>query len=176
MHVAMKRVAMKRNAMKAGSSLRGALTGALLLAATPAVSGETAYITQASSGPSGSMTSSMPLMQTVPVSPYGPRQAAFAPTPETAATARNGNIAQTLQIGSYNTVFQSQSGGNNVSNVGILGGKGNNVGVWQGGGDLSNVNLINTQGLNIAVLQPPGATPVNMLIAKLPNGALLIKR
>jgi hypothetical protein len=26
------------------------------------------------------------------------------------------------------------------------------------------------------VFQPPGAAPVNMLIAKLPNGSLLIKR
>ena len=113
-------------------------------------------------------------MQTVPVSQYTPSQMAFVPTPET-ATARNGNIAQTLQIGSYNHVFQSQSGGNNYSNVGVIGNN-NNVGVWQGGKDTSNLALINTQGYSIGVLQPPGAASVNMLIARLPNGSLLIKR
>jgi len=95
---------------------------------------------------------------------------------ETAAPGRKGNSAQTIQIGNANQVFQSQSGGNNVSNVGIWGGKDNDVGVWQGGRDLSNLNLINTQGLSIAVLQPPGSTPFNVLIARLPNGSLLIKR
>jgi len=48
--------------------------------------------------------------------------------------------------------------------------------VWQGGKDFSNVNLINTQGLAVAVIQPPGSAPLNMLIARLPNGGLLIKR
>jgi hypothetical protein len=97
------------------------------------------------------------------------------PTPEL-AVPHNGNIAQTLQIGNNNGVFQSQSGGNNFSNVGIIGGNSNNVGVVQGGKDLSNLQLVNTQGLSIAVLQPQGAAPVNMLIARLPNGSLLIKR
>ena len=69
-----------------------------------------------------------------------------------------------------------RSGGGNVSNVGIWGGKNNDVGVWQGGRDLSNINLINTQGMAVAVIQPPGSAPLNMLIARLPNGALLIKR
>jgi hypothetical protein len=73
-------------------------------------------------------------------------------------------------------VFQSQSGGNNVSNVGVIGGNNNNVGVFQGGKDQSNLGLINTKGLSIGVFQPPGAAPVNMLIARLPNGSLLIKR
>jgi hypothetical protein len=114
-------------------------------------------------------------MQTVPVFQYTPSQTAFVPTPET-ASARNGNFAQTLQIGSFNRVLQSQSGGNNFSNVGVIGGKNNDVGVWQGGGDVSNLNLINTQGLSIGVLQPRGAAPINMVIARLPNGGLLIKR
>ncbi len=73
-------------------------------------------------------------------------------------------------------MFQSQVGGNNVSNVGVWGGKNNDIGVWQGGGDRSNLNLINTQGLAVAVIQPPGSAPLNMLIARLPNGGLLIKR
>jgi hypothetical protein len=89
---------------------------------------------------------------------------------------RKGNFAQTTQVGTANAVFQVQSGGGNVSNVGIWGGKNNDVGVWQGGRDLSNINLINTQGMAVEVIQPPGSAPLNMLIARLPNGALLIKR
>ena len=37
---------------------------------------------------------------------------------------------------------------------------------------LPNVALIGVQGLNLDVLQPPGTAPVNMLIARLPNGML----
>lgn len=161
--------------MKGSMSLRAGLIGALMLAACPSAFAQSAYITQVSPRSSGftSTTTSQP-MQTVPVSQYTPSQMAFVPTPET-ATARNGNIAQTLQIGSYNHVLQSQSGGNNYSNVGVIGNN-NNVGVWQGGKDTSNLALINTQGYSIGVLQPPGAAPVNMLIARLPNGSLLIKR
>jgi hypothetical protein len=158
-------------------SLRAALIATSMLTACPAAFAQTAYITQANPRASGftSTTASQPA-QTVPVFQYTPSQTAFVPTPETAMPARNGNVAQTLQIGSFNNVLQSQSGGNNFSNVGVIGGKNNDVGVWQGGKDLSNLDLINTQGLSIAVLQPPGAAPVNVLIARLPNGGLLIKR
>jgi hypothetical protein len=161
--------------MKSSMSLRAGLIGALMLAACPTAFAQSAYITQVGPRSSGfvSTTASQPT-QTVPVSQYTPSQTAFVPTPET-ATARSGNIAQTLQIGSNNQVFQAQSGGNNFSNVGGSGNN-NNVGVWQGGKDLSNLNLINTQGYSIGVFQPAGAAPVNMLIARLPNGSLLIKR
>jgi hypothetical protein len=114
-------------------------------------------------------------MQTVPVSQYTPSQTAFVPTPET-ATARNGNIAQTLEIGKNNQVYQGQFGGNNYSNVGIIGGNSTNVGVLQGGKDFSNLQLVNMQGYSVWVLQPRNAPPVNELIARLPNGSLLIKR
>jgi hypothetical protein len=162
--------------LKGIRSLRAGLIATSLLAACPAFA-QSAYITQVNPRSPGfiSTVASQPV-QTVPVFQYTPSQTAFVPTPETAAPGRNGNIAQTLQIGSFNSVFQSQSGGNNFSNVGIIGGKNNNVGVWQGGGDLSNLDLINTQGMTIDVLQPRGAAPINMLIARLPNGSLLIKR
>ena len=165
-------------ALKSIMSLRAGLVGALLLAAAAPASAQTAYITQVNPHTSGfvsASTAAQPI-QLVPFSQNAPRETAFVPTPETSATARNGNIAQTLQIGSFNRVFQSQSGGNNFSNVGVIGGNNNNVGVWQGGKDLSNLGLINTQGLSIGVFQPPGAAPLNMLIARLPNGSLLIKR
>ena len=136
-----------------------------MFAACAPASAQTAYITQVSPHTSGFTTSLTPQsIQLVPVAQNAPHETAFVPTPET-ASARNGNIAQTLQIGSFNHVFQSQSGGNS-----------NNVGVWQGGKDLSNLALINTKGLSVDVLQPPGSAPVNALIARLPNGSLLIKR
>lgn len=94
-----------------------------------------------------------------------------------AVPAGGQNIASTLEIGAYNKVLQVQAGAGNVSNVGIIGGRYNNVGVLQAGNNLrSNLALINTQGLAVGVIQPPGSAPVNMLIARLPNGALLIKR
>jgi hypothetical protein len=161
-------------------SLRAVLAGALMLAACAPASAQSAYITQVSPSSSGfvstSTSTSPPSIQLIPVSQNAARQTAFLPTPETAAPARSANIAQTLEIGSFNRVFQSQSGGNNFSNVGVIGGTNNNVGVVQGGKDQSNIGLINMQGYSVGVFQPPGAAPVNMLIARLPNGNLLIKR
>jgi hypothetical protein len=163
--------------LKSVLSLQAGLIGALMLAASAPASAQSAYITQANPNSSSyvASTASAPI-QLVPVSQNAPRETAFVPTPETAQTARNGNIAQTLEIGSYNRVLQSQSGGNNFSNVGVVGGTNNNVGVFQTGKDQSNIGLINMQGYSVGVFQPPGAAPVNMLIAKLPNGSLLIKR
>jgi hypothetical protein len=159
-------------------SLQAGLIGALMSAASAPVSAQTAYITQANPNSSSyvSASTASPPIQLVPVSQNAPRETAFVPTPETTQTARSGNIAQTLEIGSYNRVLQSQSGGNNFSNVGVVGGSNNNVGVFQGGKDQSNIGLINMQGYSVGVFQPPGAAPLNMLIAKLPNGSLLIKR
>jgi hypothetical protein len=162
--------------MKHRTPLRGAVAAILVAGCGPAMA-ESAYIAQVASKVSGPVPTIV--SQPVPVAPsasYTPRQMSFVPTPETAAPARSGNYAQTIQVGNFNAVFQAQAGGNNVSNVGIWGGKNNNVGVFQGGQDLSNVNLINTQGLSIAVLQPPGSAPMNVLIARLPDGRLLIKR
>jgi hypothetical protein len=164
-------------AMKTILSTHAVIFGALLTVA-PALA-QTAYIQQVdphSPGITSSTSAAVQLLQPVPVAQGAARSTAFVPTPETATPARNGNLAQTLQIGSYNQVFQAQFGGNNYSNVGVIGGNHNDVGVLQGGQDLSNLQLINTQGLSIGVIQPPGSAPINMLIARLPNGALLIKR
>ena len=163
-------------AIKARASLRG-MTAAVLIAGCGPAFAESAYIAQVTSkvsAPAPTIVS-----QPLPVAPTGPhatRPMSFVPTPETAAPARNGNFAQTIQVGTTNAVLQAQVGGHNVSNVGVWGGKNNDVGVFQGGQDLANVNLINTQGLSVAVLQPPGAPPMNVLIARLPNGGLLIKK
>lgn len=106
-----------------------------------------------------------------------PRTGGLKTAPELAAAATGGNYAGTLEIGAYNKVFQGQFGANNVSNVGIIKGYANSVGVLQAGDNLrSNVALVNTQGLSVGVIQPNGSAPVNVLIARLPNGALLIKR
>jgi len=162
--------------MKHRASLRGMIAAILVAGCGPALA-ESAYIAQVSSKFSGPAPSIVPQpVPAAPSAPYTPRQMSFVPTPETAAPARNGNYAQTIQVGNSNAVFQAQVGGSNVSNVGVWGGKNNDVGVFQGGHDLSTINLINTQGLSVAVLQPPGSAPMNVLIARLPNGGLLIKR
>ena len=161
--------------LKSVMLLQAGLIGALMLAASAPALAQGAYITQVNPNSSGFTSTASPSIQLVPVSQNAPRETAFVPTPETSTPARNGNIAQTLQIGNNNRVLQSQSGGSNFSNVGVIGGN-NNVGVFQGGKDQSNVGLINMQGYSVGVFQPPGAAPVNMLIAKLPNGNLLIKR
>jgi hypothetical protein len=106
-----------------------------------------------------------------------PRTGSLKAVPELSAPASGGNYASTLQIGAFNSVVQAQFGAGNVSNVGIIGGYANNVGVLQVGNNLkSNVGLINTQGLNVGVIQPNGSAPVNVLIARLPGGGLLIAR
>jgi hypothetical protein len=157
-----------------------ALLGTALVAAgtgtSAAVRAESAYISQVSAKASAAVptTISQPA-QIAPGGNYTQRQAAFVPTPET-TRARSGNFTNTLEIGSANNVFQAQAGGKNFSNVGVISGNDNNVAVLQGGRDFSNLQLVNTQGLSIAVLQPPGSAPINMLVARLPNGALLIKR
>jgi hypothetical protein len=151
------------------------LAGALLCT-SPEAFAQSAYITQVPSNVTVvERTLATQPIGTAPVSQYAPNQALFVPTPEL-TPPRNVNLAYTLQIGSNNRVYQSQSGGSNFSNVGIVGGNSNNVGVWQNGRDLSNLALVNMQGYTVGVFQPPGAAPVNMLIARLPNGSLLIKR
>ncbi len=164
--------------LKSVMSLQAGLIGALMLAASAPASAQSAYITQVNPNSSGfvSASTASSSIQLVPVSQNAPRETTFVPTPETSTPARNGNIAQTLQVGNSNRVLQSQSGGSNFSNVGVIGGNNNNVGVFQGGKDLSNLGLINTKGLSIGVFQPAGSAPLNMLIARLPNGSLLIKR
>lgn len=142
-------------------------------------SAESAFITQAGkaaayAGRSYTPTTA-PTMQ-APTAGYTAPKSSTNMTPE-AMTAGGNNLATTLQMGQYNRVFQGQFGTGNISNVGIIAGVANNVGVLQAGDNLrSNLALINTQGLNVGVIQPNGSAPVNMLIARLPNGALLIKR
>lgn len=154
---------------------------ALLVAASvtsmTTASAESAFITQAGKAASYAARSytptTAPTMQ-APTTGYTAPKSTM--TPEAMSVGGN-NLATTLQMGQYNKVFQGQFGTGNVSNVGIIAGVANNVGVLQAGDNLrSNLALINTQGLNVGVIQPNGSAPVNMLIARLPNGAILIKR
>jgi len=96
--------------------------------------------------------------------------------PEASIAPKSNNLAQALQIGTRNSVYQLQSGSGNISTAGIIGNYGN-INVLQAGNNLrSNVVLLNGTGLNVSVLQPSGSAPVNVLIARLPGGGLLIKR
>jgi hypothetical protein len=49
--------------------------------------------------------------------------------------------------------------------------------VLQAGNNLkSNLVLMNGSNMNVSVIQPKGSAPVNVFIARLPGGGLLIKR
>jgi hypothetical protein len=166
-----------RFAMKNNMSRRAGLAGLLMLAC-PAAYAQSAYITQVAPRSSGAIfpIASQPT-QTGPVNQFTPSQTAFVPMPTPEMTVphnANGNIAQTLEIGKNNSVFQGQAGGNNFSNVTSIGSN-SKVGVLQGGKDFANIVLIGIQG-PVWVLQPPNAPPLNELIAKLPNGKIVVRR
>jgi hypothetical protein len=105
-------------------------------------------------------------------------QFSFTPTPEQTVPhgATAANFAQTLTVGNFNTVAQVQSGRNDLSSVAVLDGNRNNVGVVQNGNNLtSNLALLGLQATNVALVQGPNSPPVSLLIARLPNGSIVIK-
>ena len=128
-----------------------------------------AFIRQAITGTvSGPSTMPSPL-----AAPSPSRGGTTAPTPETSVPASGGNSAGTLEMGRNNYVLQAQNGGGNKSNVGIIGGNHDSVGVFQHGqGLVSNVALVGLKGFSVDVIQRPDSGPLNMLIGRLPNGAL----
>ncbi|MEA1832542.1 hypothetical protein U8607_10650 [Methylobacterium durans] len=137
---------------------------------------DSAYVTQAANGVAVPVNAVLPLLNAPAPVARSHIISAQIPTPETSARGQGNHLAQTLQIGSANQVAHLQVGSRNESTVGIIGNM-NQIGVLQAGNNLqSNVVLLGTQGLNVGVIQPPGSAPVNMLIARLPNGGLLIKR
>lgn len=159
-------------------SLAAVVTAFLLggaIATVPARA-DSAYVAQAASGGAVPVRASS-FAASAPITfPTSQQVHAPMPTPEMAAMRGSGQVAQTLQIGSQNHVAHLQVGSGNQSTAGIIGNL-NQVGVLQAGNNLrSNVVLLGTQGLSVGVIQPQGSAPVNMLIARLPNGGLLIKR
>ncbi len=161
-------------------TVRNRLFGGVLLAmlaAAPAASrAESAYVEQVPSGAITSITLRDVLPKSGPSGGMSSHRPSAAISPETAAAPANYNSAQTLEIGAQNKVYQFQSGTGNVSAAGVIGSY-NNLAVLQSGNNLrSNVVLLNTVGMNVGVIQPPGSAPVNVLIARLPGGGLLIKR
>jgi len=99
------------------------------------------------------------------------------PVPELTASRNavvGSNLARSLTVGTANSVAQFQTGGNAASIVSTLGSN-NTVGVVQGSDNISNLAVAGT-GLNVAVLQPANSAPINMFVARLPNGTILIKR
>ena len=100
----------------------------------------------------------------------------ITPSPHLAVPhSARANIATTVEIGNYNSVFQLQAGINDRSSIGILGGNGNNVGVVQAGNNLeSDLLLIGTQGMNVGVLQRNNSAPVRMAIIHVPAGTVII--
>ncbi|UZF95784.1 hypothetical protein [Bosea sp. NBC_00550] len=146
------------------------------VALTP-VAAESAYVAQSQAGDRLPIHA-VPVANGLSAALTAARPAVTAPrlAPEASITGIR-NFAQTIQIGNYNQVAQIQNGANNLSNIGVIAGNSNNVGVLQAGNNLrSNLVLLNTQGLSVGVIQPNGSAPINVLIARLPNGGLLIKR
>ncbi|GJD35128.1 hypothetical protein [Methylobacterium aerolatum] len=157
-----------------------ALVAAPALTAAPALA-ESAYVSQMTAGVAvpvrligGGTAAPTSVAAPAAVAASG---APHGYTPEMAAArGMTSQLAQTLQIGSMNSVAHIQVGAGNISTAAVIG-QANNLSVLQAGSNLqSNVVLLGTQGLNVGVIQPPGSIPVNMLIARLPNGGLLIKR
>jgi hypothetical protein len=140
--------------------------------AQPAIA-DGAFVAQATKGAFvGHSLISTPINVPSPAPFAPPRGGTTQLTPETTVPASGGNFAGTLEMGHSNFVLQAQAGAGNSSNVGIIGGKHDTVGVFQHGqGLVSNLALVGVRGLTVDVLQPPGTAPVNMLIARLPNGA-----
>jgi hypothetical protein len=150
-----------------------AFVAAAVPSLAPPASADGAFVTQAAKG---AFFSHSPVSTPINVPsqlPYVPTHGGTTQlTPETTVPASGGNSAGTLEMGRNNFVLQAQAGAGNSSNVGILGGKHDTVGVFQHGqGLVSNLALVGVQGLTVDVLQPPGTAPLNMLIARLPNGA-----
>jgi len=95
-----------------------------------------------------------------------------------AVPAGGGIFASTRKVGQYSQVVHAQTGGRTTSvRAGIVNGVNNNVEVLPAGYSLVYILLlVNRTGLDVGVIQPPGSAPVNLLIARLPNRALLIER
>ncbi len=155
--------------------------GALSLALTATIcSGEafaeTAYIAQV---PANVVTTLEAVGARQQVQSYAPGPSARPQsmfTPESGQGLKTSNFASTLQIGSRNSVYTLQSGSGNTARTGVIGND-NNVNVLQAGNNLkSNVVLMNGTNMNVSVIQPRGSAPVNVFIARLPGGGLLIKR
>jgi hypothetical protein len=159
--------------------LVGAAMALSMASMAHAASPESVYIQQAAPGASAKPTAvSAPVPSSQPTSfARSDAQLSLTPPPEQVVprNAAAANSAQTLEIGNNNGVAQLQAGHNDRSSVSVIGGSGNNVGVLQGGNDRSNIVMLGTQGMNISVLQPANSAPINMLIARLPNGSIYIK-
>lgn len=161
-----------------GSRLALGAVVALIALTAAECRAETAYVAQIPAN----VTTSVPFSGVMPQQPpqyhHSPHYASagVAGLPEAPVATHGNNLAQTLEIGMRNSVYHLQSGANNTSTAGIIGNYGN-INVLQAGNNLkSNVVLLNGAGLSVSVLQPAGSAPVNVLIARLPGGGLLIKR
>jgi hypothetical protein len=140
---------------------------------------ESAYIQQTTgtTGPQMSVSTSV-AGPSFAAAASSPMSVSLAVPPEMTVPHGNAaNFAQSLVVGNFNNVTQIQAGRNDMSSVSVIGGNHNNVDVLQGGNNLqSNIVLLGTQGLNLDILQPMGSLPVELLIARLPNGQFVVRR
>jgi hypothetical protein len=156
---------------------RFAVAATMMSIASAANAGESAYIQQAAPGAATKPAVLVPIISESTGFPRSNAQVSLTPPPEQLSPrgASATNFAQTIEVGNNNSVAQLQAGRHDASSVSVLGGNRNNVDVLQGGNDRSNIVMLGTQGMNIGVLQPANAAPVNLLIARMPNGSIVIK-
>jgi hypothetical protein len=165
-----------------GSFIRSVFAAiSLCLASAPHdASAESAYIQQATGGSGTPMVLTYQPMTNGPMVASGHFNApgSTVPIPELVVPRSNGsNFAKSVTVGSFNNITQIQTGQSDTSFVSVLGGTHDNVGVLQAGNGLtSNIVLLGVHGINFDLVQRPDSAPINMLIARLPNGSILIKR
>jgi len=98
------------------------------------------------------------------------------PSPATAAsTGSRRNLAFTAVFGNFNQTLQVQLGSNDQSALGVFGNN-DTAGVFQVGNNLRSDVAVLGQNVAVGVIQPNGSPPVDLLIARLPSGRLLIAR
>jgi hypothetical protein len=99
------------------------------------------------------------------------------PTPEMGPVGGR-NVANNLTIGNFNTSLQIQTGRNDHSTVGVLGGRHTHVNVLQLGNNLqANVIVANpVPGMTFNLVQPRGSHPFTLFLAHLSNGNWFAKR
>ncbi len=145
------------------------------LASQIASAAESVYIQQASGGagtPKALLIAPLASAQTGSGGHVGREM-----TPEMNTPVHTSNTAGSLTVGNYNTVAQIQAGHNDTSGVSIIGGQHDKVNVLQAGNnDVSHIALIGFQGVNLNIIQGANAAPINMVIVRLPNGSVWIRR
>lgn len=149
---------------------------ALVLLAGPAHA-DSVFIPQLAPDPTGAQPPfALPSLAPPETSPNPSTVPAVVPSPATASSTGSGrNFALTTVFGNFNQTVQVQLGTNDQSALGVFGNN-DTAGVFQAGNNLRSDVAVLGQNLAVGVIEPDGSPPVDLLIARLPSGRLLIAR